>query len=78
MHPGQTLDYWSANLLEFLKDDTMDEREYQFMSHITNHGKSEVDRFIHDFLGNLGSGDEFSDEAFDEVFKIDKAKNIIN
>ena len=24
---------------------------------------------MQDTLGNLGSGDEFSDEAFDEVFK---------
>ena len=31
--------------------------------------KQETKKFVQDTLGNLGSGDEFSDEAFDEVFK---------
>ena len=30
--------------------------------------KAETKKFVQDTLGNLGSGDEFSDEAFDEVF----------
>ena len=30
--------------------------------------KQETKKFVQDTLGNLGSGDEFSDEAFDEVF----------
>ena len=30
--------------------------------------KEETKKFVQDTLGNLGSGDEFSDEAFDEVF----------
>jgi Ca2+-binding EF-hand superfamily protein len=30
--------------------------------------KEETKRFVQDTLGNLGSGDEFSQEAFDEVF----------
>ena len=30
--------------------------------------KMETKKFVQDTLGNLGSGDEFSDEAFDEVF----------
>merc|ERR1711977_421476 len=31
--------------------------------------KEETKKFVIDTLGNLGSGDDFSDEAFDEVFK---------
>ena len=30
--------------------------------------KEETKKFVQDTLGNLGSGDEFSDEAFNEVF----------
>jgi polyhydroxyalkanoate synthesis regulator phasin len=30
--------------------------------------KEETKKFVQDTLGNLGSGDEFSSEAFDEVF----------
>ena len=30
--------------------------------------KEETKKFVQDTLGNLGSGDEFSQEAFDEVF----------
>ena len=30
--------------------------------------KEETKRFVQDTLGNLGSGDEFSQEAFDEIF----------
>jgi Ca2+-binding EF-hand superfamily protein len=30
--------------------------------------KEETKKFVQDTLGNLGSGDEFSDEAFSEVF----------
>ena len=30
--------------------------------------KDETKKFVQDTLGNLGSGDEFSQEAFDEVF----------
>ena len=30
--------------------------------------KDETKKFVQDTLGNLGSGDEFSNEAFDEVF----------
>jgi len=30
--------------------------------------KEETKKFVQDTLGNLGSGDEFSNEAFDEVF----------
>ena len=30
--------------------------------------KEETKRFVQDTLGNLGSGDEFSQEAFDERF----------
>ena len=30
--------------------------------------KEETKKFVQDTLGNLGSGDEFSDEAFGEVF----------
>ncbi len=30
--------------------------------------KQETKKFVQDTLGNLGSGDEFSDDAFDEVF----------
>ena len=30
--------------------------------------KEETKRFVQDTLGNLGSGDEFSEEAFTEVF----------
>ena len=30
--------------------------------------KEETKKFVQDTLGNLGSGDEFSDEAFAEVF----------
>ena len=30
--------------------------------------KAETKKFVADTLGNLGSGDEFSDTAFDEVF----------
>ena len=30
--------------------------------------KKETKKFVQDTLGNLGSGDEFSDDAFDEVF----------
>ena len=30
--------------------------------------KQETKKFVQDTLGNLGSGDEFSDKAFDEVF----------
>ena len=32
--------------------------------------KEETMRFVQDTLGNLGQGDEFSMEAFDEVFYI--------
>ena len=31
--------------------------------------KEETKKFVQDTLGNLGSGDEFSDDAFEEVFK---------
>merc|ERR1719401_2880709 len=31
--------------------------------------KEETKKFVQDTLGNLGSGDEFSQEAFDEVFQ---------
>ena len=31
--------------------------------------KDETKKFVQDTLGNLGSGDDFSDDAFDEVFK---------
>ena len=31
--------------------------------------KEETKKFVQDTLGNLGSGDEFSDGAFEEVFK---------
>ena len=31
--------------------------------------KQETKSFVQDTLGNLGSGDDFSDDAFDEVFK---------
>ncbi len=31
--------------------------------------KEETKKFVQDTLGNLGSGDDFSDDAFDEVFK---------
>mgnify|MGYP002176595359 CR=1 FL=1 len=30
--------------------------------------EEETKKFVQDTLGNLGSGDEFSQEAFDEVF----------
>ena len=30
--------------------------------------KDETKKFVKDTLGNLSGGDEFSDEAFDEVF----------
>mgnify|MGYP001001311629 CR=1 FL=1 len=30
--------------------------------------KEETKKFVKDTLGNLSGGDEFSDEAFDEVF----------
>ena len=31
--------------------------------------KEETRKFVTDTLGNLGSGGDFSDEAFDEVFR---------
>ena len=31
--------------------------------------KEETRKFVSDTLGNLGGGGEFSDEAFDEVFR---------
>ena len=38
--------------------------------------KEEIINFVHDTLGNLGAGDEFTDEAYDEVFAgFDKDKN---
>ena len=38
--------------------------------------KEETKKFVQDTLGNLGSGDEFSQEAFDEVFAtFDKDKS---
>ena len=38
--------------------------------------KEESKKFVQDYLGNVGSGDEFSEEAFNEVFvSFDKDKS---